>query len=64
MTEVNIVAFMTTLSETLPSAQSLFRRMKHENGQVRHIKQKTYVGPGVPLRYEIYDYYKMGRSER
>jgi hypothetical protein len=58
MTEVNIVAFMTTLSETLPSAQSLYRRMKYENGQARHIKQKTYVGLGIPLRYEIYDYYE------
>lgn len=65
MTKVNIVAFMTTLSETLPSAQSLYQRMNYEKGQVRHVKQKTYVGPGpAPLRYEIYDYYKMGRSEK
>jgi len=54
MTKVNIIAFTTILSETLPSAQYLYWRMKYEIGQVRHIKQKTYIGPGVPLRYNYY----------
>lgn len=64
MTKVNIVALTTTLSETLPSAQCLYWRIKYEIGQVRHIKQKTYIGTGVPLRYEVYDYYRRIRVVR
>ena len=64
MMKVNIVASRTTLSETLPSAQRLYWRMKYEIDQVKHIKQKTYIGPVAPLRYEAYDYHRRIRVVR
>ena len=30
----------------------------------KHIKQKTYIGPAAPLRYEAYDYNRRIRVVR